>query len=338
MNSNPKIFFRLIPIVSLFSLFSFCNQANPINLDGSSSAAGVLLNVVLPNLIGAEVVPEGLPQLSSNIMYDAGNTYIDLTFSEQSTVSENFTMQIESYTTVSSPSFVGYNTFTLPANTGTHSIGFALNADDDNCLDRAGDKFSFRITKDSTGDTFVYDVTVKDGDYCIFESSAKTLAQLGGLGAMDNHCRNLASNKGLPRNSAYYKAMVGALSTTYGDRNPGETLSSTSFFRNNKRYVRKQGNGTWVKVFSINGVWPPSSDFDNPLIDSGQYWTGMHSGWGRFDSNTCLNGSESWTNSSSSSSGTLGDSSIVTGDAAYMTVSSCDSSLALPFICVYSPN
>ncbi|TGM97328.1 DUF1554 domain-containing protein [Leptospira dzoumogneensis] len=338
MNSNPKILFRLIPIVSLFSLFSFCNQANPINLDGSSSAAGVLLNVVLPNIIGAEVIPEGLPQLSSNTMYDAGNTYIDLTFSEQNPVDENFTMQIESYTTVSSPSFVGYNTFTLTANTGTHSIGFALNADDDNCLDRAGDKFSFRITKDSTGDTFVYDVTVKDGDYCIFESSAKTLAQLGGLSAMDNHCKNLAGVKGLPRNAAHYKAMVGALSTAYGDRDPGGSLSSTSFFRANKRYVRKQGNGTWVKVFSIGGIWPPSSDFDNPLIDSGQYWTGMHSGWGRFDSNTCLNGSESWTNSSSSASGTLGTSSVVTGDAAYMTVSSCDSSQALPFICVYSPN
>ncbi|EMJ99668.1 MULTISPECIES: hypothetical protein [unclassified Leptospira] len=338
MNSNPKIFFKFIPIVSLFSLFSFCNQANAINLDGSNSAAGVLLNVVLPNIIGVQVIPEGLPRLSSNIMYDAGNTYIDLSFSEQSSVNENFTMAIESYTTVSSPSFVGYNTFTLPANTGTYSVGFALNADDDNCLDRAGDKFSFRITKDSTSDSFVYDVTVKDGDFCIFESSAKTLAQLDGLGAMDDHCKNLASAKGLPRNPAYYKAMVGALSAAYGDRNPGETLSSTSFFRTNKRYVRKRGDGTWVKVFSVSGVWPPSSDFDNPLIDSGQYWTGMHSGWGRMDSNTCLNGSESWTNTTGSSSGNLGTSSIVTGDAAYTTLSSCDATLALPFICVYSPD
>lgn len=338
MNSNPKIPFRLIPIVSLFSLFSFCNQANPINLDGSSSAAGVLLNVVLPSIIGAETVPEGLPQLSSNVMYDAGNTYIDLTFSEQNPVDENFTMQIENYTTVSSPSFVGYNTFTLTANTGTHSVGFALNADDDNCLDRAGDKFSFRITKNSTGATFVYDVTVKDGDYCIFESSSKTLAQLGGLSSMDNHCKSLASGKGLPRDPAHYKAMVGALSVARGDRNPGESLSSTSFFRTNKRYVRKQGNGTWVKVFSIGGTWPPSSDFDNPLIDSGDYWTGMHSGWGRMDNNTCLNGSESWTNSSNSSSGNLGTSSVVTGDAAYRTLDACDSPLTLPFICVYSPN
>ena len=338
MNSNPKIPFRLIPIVSLFSLFSFCNQANPINLDGSSSAAGVLLNVVLPSIIGAETIPEGLPQLSSNVMYDAGNTYIDLTFSEQNPVDENFTMQIENYTTVSSPSFVGYNTFTLTANTGTHSVGFALNADDDNCLDRAGDKFSFRITKNSTGATFVYDVTVKDGDYCIFESSSKTLAQLGGLSSMDNHCKSLASGKGLPRDTAHYKAMVGALSVARGDRNPGESLSSTSFFRTNKRYVRKQGNGTWVKVFSIGGTWPPSSDFDNPLIDSGDYWTGMHSGWGRMDNNTCLNGSESWTNSSNSSSGNLGTSSVVTGDAAYRTLDACDSPLTLPFICVYSPN
>ncbi|PKA17948.1 DUF1554 domain-containing protein [Leptospira haakeii] len=338
MNSNPKILFRLIPIVSLFSLFSFCNQANPINLDGSSSAAGVLLNVVLPSIIGAETIPEGLPQLSSNVMYDAGNTYIDLTFSEQNPVDENFTMQIENYTTVSSPSFVGYNTFTLTANTGTHSIGFALNADDDNCLDRPGDKFSFRITKNSTGNTFVYNVTVRDGDYCVFESSAKSLAQLGGLNAMDNHCKSLASGKGLPRDPAHYKAMVGALSIARGDRNPGESLSSTSFFRANKRYVRKQGNGTWVKVFSIGGTWPPSSDFDNPLIDSGQYWTGMHSAWGRMDNNTCLNGSESWTDSSGSSSGNLGTSSVVTGDAAYMTLSSCDSPMTLPFICVYSPD
>ncbi|TGM16258.1 DUF1554 domain-containing protein [Leptospira selangorensis] len=338
MNSNPKILFRLIPIVSLFSLFSFCNQANPINLDGSSSAAGVLLNVVLPGIIGAEPIPEGLPQLSSNVMYDAGNTYIDLTFSEQNAVDENFTMQIENYSTVSSPSFVGYNTFTLTANTGTHSVGFALNADDDNCLDRTGDKFSFRITKDSTGATFVYDVTVKDGDYCIFESSSKTLAQLGGLSSMDNHCKSLASGKGLPRDPAHYKAMVGALSVARGDRNPGESLSSTSFFRTNKRYVRKQGNGTWVKVFSIGGTWPPSSDFDNPLIDSGDYWTGMHSGWGRMDNNTCLNGSESWTNSSNSSSGNLGTSSVVTGDAAYRTLDACDSPLTLPFICVYSPD
>ncbi|PJZ50247.1 DUF1554 domain-containing protein [Leptospira saintgironsiae] len=338
MNSHPKILFRLIPIVSLFSLFSFCNQANPINLDGSSSAAGVLLNVVLPNIIGAEVVPEGLPELSSNTMFDAGDTYIDLNFSETSAVDENFSMVIESYTTTYEPHFIGYNTFTLPANTITHSIGFSLEADDDNCLDNAASKFSFRITKGSTGDTFVYNVNVKDGDYCIFESSAKTLAQLGGLGAMDNHCKNLASSKGLPRNPAYYKAMVGALSATLGDRNPGESLSSTSFFRNNKRYVRKQGNGTWVKTFSIYGAWPPSSDFENPLIDSGQYWTGMHSGWGRMDSNTCLNGSESWTNSSSSSSGNLGTSSVVTGDAAYMTLASCDSPMALPFICVYSPD
>lgn len=338
MNSNPKIFFRLIPIVSLLSLFSFCNQANPINLDGSSSAAGVLLNVVIPNIIGVETIPGSLPQLSSQAMYDAGDNFIDLNFSQTSSVDENFSMTVESYTTVYEPHFIGYNTFTLPANTSTQSIGFSLEADDDNCLDNVGSRFSFRITKDSTGDTFVYNVTVKDGDYCIFESSAKSLAQLDGLGAMDNHCKNLASGKGLPRNSAYYKAMVGALSTTYGDRNPGESLSSTSFFRANKRYVRKQGNGTWVKVFSTSGSWPPSSDFDNPLIDSGQYWTGMHSGWGRMDANTCLNGSESWTSSDGSSSGNLGTSSVVTGDAAYMTLESCDSPLALPFICVYSPD
>ncbi|MEI1277074.1 DUF1554 domain-containing protein [Leptospira venezuelensis] len=338
MNSNPKIPFRLIPIVSLLSFFSFCNQANPINLDGSSSAAGVLLNVVIPNIIGAEVVPEGLPQLSSNIMYDAGDTFIDLNFSKTSSVDENFTMTIESYTMVYEPHFIGYNTFTLPANTGSYSVGFSLEADDDNCLDNAANKFSVKISKDSTGEAFVYNVSVKDGDYCIFESSAKTLAQLGGLSAMDNHCRNLAGAKGLPRNSADYKAMVGAISASRGDRNPGESLSSTSLFRANKRYVRKKGDGTWVKVFSINGVWPPSSDFDNPLVDSGQYWTGMHSGWGRFDSNTCLNGSESWTNSDNSTSGTLGTSSVVAGDAAYMTLSSCDSALALPFICVYSPD
>ncbi|TGL60770.1 DUF1554 domain-containing protein [Leptospira sarikeiensis] len=322
-----------------FSIFSNCNQANPINLDGSNSAAGVLLHIAIPDIIGSDTaIPEGLPELSTNTIYDAGDTFIDLNFSAQSSVDENFTMAIVNYTTVNHPHFIGYSNFTLPANTGTYSIGFALDADDDNCLDRSGDKFSFRVTKDSTGDSFVYNVNVKDGDYCVFQSASKSLAQLGGLDGMDNHCKNLAINKNLPRNPAHYKAMVGAISATRGDRDPGENLSSTSFFRNNKRYVRKQADGSWVKLFAIYGAWPPSSDFENPLIESGDYWTGMHSGWHRMDSNTCLGGSESWTETSGSVSANLGTSSVVSGDAAYKTLENCSSPLSLPFVCVYSPD
>lgn len=329
--ASYKIGFGVFLLSFLFS----CNEAKMISLD-ASNAGGILL-AVLPDLLsgGEEPIPEGFPTLSTGTIYDAGNTDITLNFSEPFTSDEIFTMAIESYTTVNPPSFVGYNTFTVYVSETSKMIGFALNADDNDCLDRVGDAFSVRVTRNSTQENHLYTFTVLDGDYCVFGSQAKKATELGGLLAMDNHCKQQAISKNLPRNPAHYKAMVAGISSSYGNRNLG---SSSTFFQIGKRYVRQNTNGSWVKVFQNSSGWPPTVDFDNPFLESGYYWTGMNSGWGTQVLDSCPNdaGTESWMPETTASSGNLGAATTTYNDAAQVTIDGCSSN-PYRFVCVYSP-
>ncbi|TGK06874.1 DUF1554 domain-containing protein [Leptospira semungkisensis] len=334
----------LVQFWMLIIFLSFgCNKANPISLDASGSAAGVLLGIGMPEIFGTgNSIPSDLPSNDINVFYDAQNNYVNLTFSQSFESTERFTISIESYTTVLSPAIVSYNYFDLVSGDTEHTIGFALEADDDDCSDRSGDKIHARITRDSTGTSHLYSFSVKDGDYCLFETDPKYGTELNGITNMDNYCSTLARNKGLA-DHANYKAFIGVLSNTIANRDPGETASDSALLKNNKRYVRKNSDGIWTKVFQTDASWPSSYNFYNPIIDSGNYWTGMNSGWSVMNAGLCMNdeGTESWIPSTTSSaSGAVGTSSTSFADTAYWTINACSAGAggsALPYVCVYSP-
>lgn len=341
-----EIIFQGTLLLSLLLLLH-CNDAKPVNIDASGSATGFLLSIELPGT-GGEPLPDGFPSPSVNTFYDAGNSYVDLNFPGAFSSDETFTMSFENVTTVQTPAFVGYDNFTLLQGETVKNVGFALGSDDDNCLDRSGDRFSVRIRRNSTGENFAYTFVVLDGDYCVFESAPTLAPNLGGLAQMDATCAQLAIQKGLPRVPTNYKAMVAAVSASHGNRNPGEALSPTSFFRSGKKYVRRQADGIWVKIFQNSSSWPPNTwspgvNFDNPFGENANgYWTGMNSGWGSQTFESCMNpeGSESWKPSTTSTdSGAIGAPSISPNDAARANIQTCSSATESPstFICVYSP-
>ncbi|TGK02868.1 DUF1554 domain-containing protein [Leptospira langatensis] len=329
-------------MVTTFLSFG-CNKANPISLDASGSAAGMLLGVEMPNIFGgSDSIPSDLPSNDIDVFYDAQNNYVNLTFSQSFTGTERFIISIESYTTVSTPAIVSYNYFDLAAGDTQHQIGFALEADDDDCFDRAGDKILAKITRDSTGTSHTYSFSVKDGDYCMFETEPKYATELNGIDNMDNHCVNLARSKGFA-GYTNYKAFVGVLSNTSANRDPGETASDAALMKNNKRYVRKNSDSVWTVVFITDSSWPSYYNFYNPILDSGNYWTGMNSGWSIMNAGLCMNdaGTESWMPSTTSSaSGAVGTTSSSFADTAYWTINACTQGAggtALPYVCVYSP-